>query len=65
MTDESKEWVELAKQFAEDPTAKLACPRCGREPLQVIDTPIGDTQVKRHLIGTLCNAYNEVRMPRL
>lgn len=63
MTDESKRWLELAKQLAEDPAAELACPRCGREPLQVIDTPIGESQIERHLMCTFCNAYNAVRMP--
>lgn len=72
---DDEEWAELAKQPL---GATLACPRCGREPLQVIDTPVGDTQfvrhlevvntpiddtqVDRHLMCTFCNAYHSVRV---
>jgi hypothetical protein len=63
MTDERKQWLELAKRIAENPAAELPCPRCGREPVQVIDTPVDDAHVDRHLMCTFCDAYDIVRMP--
>jgi hypothetical protein len=30
----------------------------------VIDTPVDDAQIERHMMCTFCNAYNAVRMRR-
>ena len=64
MTDESKGWLDVAKRLAEDPGAELRCPRCGREPVQVIDTPVDDEQIDRHLMCTFCDAYYALRVRR-
>ena len=52
------------KAARQGPAAVLACPRCGPEPLLVIDTPVDDSHIERHLMCTFCNAYNALRMRR-
>ncbi len=64
MTDESTGWLDVVKQLAENPAAELPCPRCGKEPLQVIDTPVDDDHIERHLMCTFCDAYYALRVLR-
>ncbi|MEP6649253.1 MAG: hypothetical protein ABJA74_04975 [Lapillicoccus sp.] len=64
-TPEWQRWVEAAKILADDPRARVLCPRNEDEYLEVTDVPLeGDTeQVERHLRCPGCGASNSILKP--
>ena len=58
-------WIEAGKVIATNPDAKVLCPACQKEFLQVID--VRDEKnifvLERHMICKECGAYNSLLKP--
>jgi uncharacterized C2H2 Zn-finger protein len=66
MQDETQRWIQAAKTLADDPSAKVPCPRCSAESLQVEDVPNpADPEVMERILRCpRCGAMNALRLRR-
>jgi hypothetical protein len=64
MNRETLLWPEAGKILAEDPTAKVRCPRNADDYLMVIDASSAEDAmlIERHLRCPTCGAYNAIRI---
>ncbi len=66
MTSETLKWIEAGKILGRDPDAKVRCPHCGDEYLQVQDVvnPEDPNEFERVLTCPGCNASNSLLMKK-
>lgn len=66
MKTESSRWIEAGKILAENPGAKVLCPRNQDAELVVKDESPSDHPeiVERHMRCPKCGAYNAIRLRR-
>lgn len=59
MKDHSQ-WIEAAKQLAENRYVQVLCPECGLAFLSVEDNQVDDSHFERHLKCANCGAHETV-----
>lgn len=66
MKSKSQRWVEAGKVLAEDPTARVSCPRCENSTLEVEDVRNPNTleELERIMSCGECGAMNVLRLRR-
>jgi uncharacterized C2H2 Zn-finger protein len=66
MNDETQRWIEAGKAIAADPQAKIICPRCADEFLEVEDfsNPSAPDEIERVMKCPKCGAWNSLRLRR-
>jgi hypothetical protein len=64
MADETERWVDAAILLADDPSAKVRCPRCRSADLEVTDVDAGGNVFERLMRCPNCGVFNAMRMNR-
>jgi DNA-directed RNA polymerase subunit M/transcription elongation factor TFIIS len=66
MTAETKRWIEAGKVLAEDPAARVSCPKCEDSTLEVEDVrnPNAPEELERIMRCGKCGAMNALRLRR-
>jgi DNA-directed RNA polymerase subunit M/transcription elongation factor TFIIS len=66
MTAETTQWVEAGKLLAEDPNARVLCPKCDDSTLEVEDVrnPNAPEELERIMRCAKCGAMNALRLRR-
>jgi hypothetical protein len=59
---EYRRWIEAAKILGADPKATVACPKCGRGTLRVIDARQDAVKLDRYMQCPICLAHNVLTM---
>ena len=62
MNDERQRWVEAGVKLATDPKQVVMCPSCQQAALEVMDQPLEENRLERHLRCPRCGAYNSIFM---
>jgi len=65
-TEVVKRWIEAGTILAHDAAARVPCPVCQSEMLQISDVAndANPTEIERHLICNACGARNSLRLVR-
>ena len=66
MNDETQKWIDAGKLIAEDPRARVLCPRFGDSYLEVQDVrnPRNPEELERIMKCPKCGAMNVLRLQR-
>lgn len=66
MATEIQRWIEVGKLLAEDPAARVTCPRCQDSSLEVEDVrnPNDPDELERIMRCRKCGAMNILRLRR-
>lgn len=61
---EIQRWIEAGKVLAQDPTARILCPKCQSEYLEVVDirNPANPDELERIMRCPVCGAMNVLRL---
>ena len=64
-SEESKKWIEAAKQLTTNLNAIIRCPECNKGNMKVNDAPIEQwNKIDRYMICDNCGKYNIITMSK-
>jgi hypothetical protein len=65
ISEESKKWIEAAKQFITNPNVIIKCPECNNGTLKINDAPMEPwNKIDRYVICDNCGKYNIITMSK-